>query len=101
MTERVTRRDAEGLCTLMLNRPDKLNALDTPVFEELDAHLAALEGETGQIGCVVLRGAGRGFISSPTEPPASPIPMASGGWSARGACRNVCPAASACPRPSG
>lgn len=63
MTERVTRHDAEGLCTLMLNRPDKLNALDTPAFEELDAHLAALEGETGQIGCVVLRGAGRGFCA--------------------------------------
>jgi enoyl-CoA hydratase len=63
MTERVTRHDAEGLCTLMLNRPDKLNALDTPAFEELDAHLATLESETGQIGCVVLRGAGRGFCA--------------------------------------
>ena len=63
MTERVTRQNAEGLCTLTLNRPDKLNALDTPAFEELDAHLAALEGETVQIGCVVLRGAGRDFCA--------------------------------------
>jgi enoyl-CoA hydratase len=59
----VTRHDEDGLCTLTLNRPDKLNALDTESFEALDAHLAALEGETDRIGCVVLRGAGRGFCS--------------------------------------
>ena len=63
MTERVTRHDREGLCTLTLNRPEKLNALDTPAFEALAAHLAALEGETDRIGCVVLRGAGRGFCA--------------------------------------
>jgi enoyl-CoA hydratase len=60
--ERITRNDAAGLCTLTLNRPDKLNALDTPAFEELDAHLIALEKDD-RIGCVVLRGAGRGFCS--------------------------------------
>lgn len=63
MTERVMRHDAQGLCTLTLNRPDKMNALDTPAFEELDAHLAALEGEMSRIGCVVLRGSGRGFCA--------------------------------------
>jgi enoyl-CoA hydratase/carnithine racemase len=62
MTERIRRHDAEGLCTLTLNRPDKLNALDTAAFEELDAHLTALEAQT-HIGCVVLRGAGRGFCA--------------------------------------
>lgn len=60
---RVLREDAGGLCTLTLNRPDKLNALDTAAFEELDAHLAALENETDSIGCVVIRGAGRGFCA--------------------------------------
>jgi enoyl-CoA hydratase/carnithine racemase len=63
MSERITRHDADGLCTLTLDRPDKLNALDTRAFEELDAHLAALEGEVGRIGCVVLCGAGRGFCA--------------------------------------
>ena len=63
MSESVTRHDAEGLCTLTLNRPDKLNALDTPLFGELDAHLSALERETDRIGCVILRGAGRGFCA--------------------------------------
>jgi enoyl-CoA hydratase/carnithine racemase len=63
MSERITREDADGLCTLTLNRPDKLNALDTQAFEELDAHLASLEGQAQSIGCVVLRGAGRGFCA--------------------------------------
>jgi len=63
MNDRVLRHDTEGLCTLTLNRPDKLNALDTATFEELDAHLAALERETDRVGCVVLRGAGKGFCA--------------------------------------
>ena len=63
MNARILREDADGLCTLTLNRPEKLNALDTQSFEELDAHLAALERETATIGCVVLRGAGRGFCA--------------------------------------
>jgi enoyl-CoA hydratase len=63
MSARITRADAGGLCTLTLNRPEKLNALDTRSFEELEAHLAALEGETASIGCVVLRAAGKGFCA--------------------------------------
>lgn len=63
MSERVTRHDADGLCTLTLNRPEKLNALDTQAFEELDAHLADLETDEGGIGCVVLRGAGKAFCA--------------------------------------
>jgi enoyl-CoA hydratase len=62
-SDRILRHDADGLCTLTLNRPDKLNALDTEAFAALDAHLAALERDTGRIGCVVLRGAGRGFCA--------------------------------------
>jgi enoyl-CoA hydratase/carnithine racemase len=66
MSERVTRHDADGLCTLTLNRPDKLNALDTPAFEALDAHLAALEGQPNNIGCVVAGVASvPGLISMP------------------------------------
>jgi enoyl-CoA hydratase/carnithine racemase len=60
MSERITRHDADGVCTLALNRPDKLNALDTLAFEALDEHLAALEGDDS-VGCVVLRGNGRAF----------------------------------------
>ncbi len=61
--DRIVRHDEAGTATLTLNRPDKLNALDTQAFEELDAHLAELEQQTDRIGCVVLRGAGRGFCA--------------------------------------
>jgi enoyl-CoA hydratase/carnithine racemase len=61
--QRITRADTGGLCTLTLNRPDKLNALDTAAFEELDAHCAALEQADNSIGCVVLRGNGRAFCA--------------------------------------
>ncbi len=60
---RILRRDTAGLATLTLNRPAKLNALDTRAFDELDAHLAALETQTATTGCVVLRAAGRAFCA--------------------------------------
>jgi enoyl-CoA hydratase/carnithine racemase len=63
MSQRVTRHDAGGVCTLTFNRPDKLNALDTLAFEELDAYLGVLEQDQGSVGCVVLRGAGKGFCA--------------------------------------
>lgn len=62
MSQRIGRADADGVCTLTLERPEKLNALDLAAFEALDAHLAALEADEA-IGCVVLRGAGRGFCA--------------------------------------
>jgi enoyl-CoA hydratase/carnithine racemase len=62
MSERISRHDADGICTLTLNRPEKLNALDIAAFEALDAQLAALEADES-VGCVVLRGAGRGFCA--------------------------------------
>lgn len=60
---RILRHDGEGLCTLTLNRPEKLNALDTEAFEALDAEFAALEQQTDTVGCVVLRADGRGFCA--------------------------------------
>lgn len=60
MTALVLRDDRECVCTLTLNRPHKLNALDTALFLELDAHLAQLEADEAT-GCVLLRGAGRAF----------------------------------------
>ena len=60
---RITRHDEGGLCKLTLARPDKLNALDTQSFEELEAHCAALERETDRIGCVVLQAQGRAFCA--------------------------------------
>jgi enoyl-CoA hydratase/carnithine racemase len=59
----VLREEAEGCCTLTLNRPQKLNALNFAVFRELAAHLDHIETNVAHIGCVVLRGAGRSFCA--------------------------------------
>src|SRR5215212_9596519 len=63
MSELILREDADGLCTLILNRPAKRNALDSATFAALDQHLAVLETQQEHIGCVVLRGAGAGFCA--------------------------------------
>jgi enoyl-CoA hydratase/carnithine racemase len=59
---RLTREDAAGLCTLTINRPEKLNALDTETFKALDSHLRDLQSDDN-VGCVVLRGAGKCFCA--------------------------------------
>jgi enoyl-CoA hydratase len=63
MTELVLREEQDGVCTLTLNRPEKLNALNGAVFKVLDDHIAHIRANTGSIGCVVLRGAGRSFCA--------------------------------------
>jgi enoyl-CoA hydratase/carnithine racemase len=49
----------DRVAILTLNRPEKLNALSKELLEELSHHLA--EAESGDIGCVILTGAGRAF----------------------------------------
>lgn len=63
MTEWVTREDRQGAAILTLNRPEKLNALNSEVFDALDAHLQRLARETREIGLIILRGAGGNFSS--------------------------------------
>ena len=63
MPELVQRNDDSGIATLTLNRPDALNALSPAVFVELRAHLDAIAAAVDQVGCVVLRGAGRSFCA--------------------------------------
>ncbi|MEA2496041.1 MAG: enoyl-CoA hydratase [Thermoleophilaceae bacterium] len=57
----VLRDDNDGVATLTLNRPDKLNALNPALFIELRHHIDALADQGDSIGCVVLTGAGRAF----------------------------------------
>jgi enoyl-CoA hydratase/carnithine racemase len=61
MSDLVLRQDTKGCATLILNRPEKLNALTKEVFEALDEHLDRLVRETRTIGLVILRGAGGHF----------------------------------------
>jgi enoyl-CoA hydratase len=61
MDELVIREDRDGATTLILNRPDKLNALNVDLFRALEAQVARLEHETESTGVVIVRGAGRCF----------------------------------------
>ncbi len=61
MTQLVPRSDDDGLCTLTLNRPESLNALNPALFVELRGHVDALAGQADSIGCVILCGNGRSF----------------------------------------
>jgi enoyl-CoA hydratase len=63
MSELVIRSDRDGLATLTLNRPDKLNALTVALFIELRAHVQAIAAQTDSIGVVLVRGAGKCFSS--------------------------------------
>ena len=63
MTDFVIRKNAGGVATLTLNRPDALNALHLPLFMELRSHIEDIRSDLDVIGCVVLRGAGRSFCA--------------------------------------
>lgn len=54
---------AEGLCTITLNRPDKLNALSADSFKGLAAACDHIVAHASEIGCVVIKGAGRAFCA--------------------------------------
>ena len=54
MTDLVCGADANGVATLTLNRPDKLNALTVDLFRALDAHVRDIQHHP--VAVVVLRG---------------------------------------------
>lgn len=58
----ILREDKNGVCYLTLNRPDKLNALDSTLFRTLEGHLTELEGRE-DIHVIVLSGAGKSFCA--------------------------------------
>lgn len=58
----VIREDKDGVATLTLNRPEKLNSIDIPLMVTLRAHLDQL-AEDERVRCVVLTGAGRAFCA--------------------------------------
>jgi enoyl-CoA hydratase len=59
----VERSDLGGVATLMLNRPESLNALSPKLFVELRDHVDAIAIDSDGIGCVILCGAGKSFSS--------------------------------------
>ena len=62
MDDLVLRHDDDGISTLTLNRPDKLNALTPGTFVSLRGHLDAIAADDS-VACVILRGAGRSFCA--------------------------------------
>jgi enoyl-CoA hydratase/carnithine racemase len=61
MSDLVRRANSDGVATLTLNRPEKLNALSKEMFEALAVHVDAIARESRKIGLVILRGAGGNF----------------------------------------
>lgn len=60
MSDLVVRQDFDGWAMLTLNRPDKLNSLNVPMFQVLRDHVEALKSDEA-VRCVILRGAGKCF----------------------------------------
>ncbi|MDO8605978.1 MAG: 2-(1,2-epoxy-1,2-dihydrophenyl)acetyl-CoA isomerase PaaG [Phaeospirillum sp.] len=68
---------AEGVTTITLNRPDKLNSFNAQMHSELRTALAAAAADGTR--CLLLTGAGRGFctgqdLADRVTPPGSPPP---------------------------
>lgn len=56
-------KDAAGIVTITINRPEKLNALNATVIDELDAALGEIESDSSAKG-VILTGAGeKSFVA--------------------------------------
>ncbi len=60
MADPVTVAREDGVATVALNRPDRLNALNKPMWLALAAAFRTLSGDDS-VRCVVLRGAGKAF----------------------------------------
>lgn len=61
MSNLILRKDSGHICTLTLNRPETLNALNVPLFEELRGHVDTLRGQIHEVACVIITGAGKAF----------------------------------------
>jgi 2-(1,2-epoxy-1,2-dihydrophenyl)acetyl-CoA isomerase len=62
MEKHLIETTADGVATLTLNRPDRLNALSTPIMEGLLDALPRLAADP-TVGAIVLTGSGRAFCS--------------------------------------
>ena len=67
---------ADGVVTLTLNRPERLNALATSIMEGLLEALPRLEKDS-DVGVIILTGAGRAFCSG------GDVKSMAEGWSRR------------------
>lgn len=61
MTDLVLREQRGAAVHLVLNRPDKLNSLNVPLFQALDAHVRDIAAKPAGVAVLVVRSAGRCF----------------------------------------
>ena len=61
MEEFLVRAVEDRICTLTLNRPEVLNALNYELFQQLENALTAIAEDGDDIACVILRGNGKAF----------------------------------------
>jgi enoyl-CoA hydratase/carnithine racemase len=61
MSDVILREDNGRITTLILNKPDTLNAITMEMFEQLRGHIDTIAKAGVTIGCVILRGNGRAF----------------------------------------
>ncbi|MBX9465890.1 MAG: enoyl-CoA hydratase/isomerase family protein [Aquamicrobium sp.] len=54
---------SDGVLSIELNRPNKLNALDADLLEQFGDALSEIEKPSSAVGAVVLSGAGRSFCA--------------------------------------
>jgi 2-(1,2-epoxy-1,2-dihydrophenyl)acetyl-CoA isomerase len=62
MDQQLIETISDGVATLTLNRPDRLNALSAPIMDGLSEALPRLAADSA-VGVVVLTGAGRAFCA--------------------------------------
>jgi 2-(1,2-epoxy-1,2-dihydrophenyl)acetyl-CoA isomerase len=67
---------AEGVATLTLNRPERLNALSSPIMEGLLEALPRLARDDS-VGAIVITGTGRAFCAG------GDVKRMAEGWSSR------------------
>lgn len=63
MSELLLKSVENRVCTLSLNRPETMNALNHALFQELEAAIGELAAAGDEIGCVILKGEGKAFSS--------------------------------------
>jgi len=77
MADTVLTEIADGVATVTLSRPDRLNTIDLPTLEALVSALDRIANST-EVRCVVLAGAGRAFCAGADQ--AEMVPRLPGEW---------------------
>lgn len=59
----IVETDENGICILTINRPEKMNALNNEVFEELDEALGIIRSDAGVKGLIITGAGDKAFVA--------------------------------------